>query len=137
MERQCIYTDGSCTSCRGGWAFVHVQKGLCVSGHEDHTTNNRMELTACIKALEWVRSPCIIYTDSQYVKKGITTWIHRWKIRKYRNIKNSDLWKYLDVLNSERDIEWVWVKGHSGVYWNIYVDHQAREAAKTEESTLN
>jgi len=120
-----IYTDGACRGNPGpgGWGALLMmgehEKEL--SGAELLTTNNRMELTAVIKALEALKRPVVarIYTDSQYVRRGITEWLSAWKARNWRTadkkpVKNQDLWERLDALVTGHDIEWHWVKGHSG-----------------------
>ena len=120
-----VYADGACRGNPGpgGWGVLlrakGVEKELC--GGEPHTTNNRMELTAVIRALEALKRRCTIrvYTDSQYVQKGISEWISAWKRRGWRTadkkpVKNVDLWQRLDALVSTHDIEWHWVRGHAG-----------------------
>lgn len=120
-----IFTDGACKGNPGpgGWGVVlragHHEKEL--HGGEPATTNNRMELTAVIKGLEALTRPCRVKlsTDSLYVQKGITVWIHDWKRRGWRTadkkqVKNVDLWQQLDALAGQHDIEWLWVKGHAG-----------------------
>ena len=120
-----IYTDGACRGNPGpgGWGvllrFNDKEKELW--GGEAGTTNNRMELMAAIRALEALKRPSRVklYTDSLYVMKGITTWIHDWKRRGWRTaekkpVKNEDLWRELDVLAARHEIEWHWVKGHNG-----------------------
>lgn len=120
-----IYADGACKGNPGpgGWGallqFGGQEKAL--SGGEAQTTNNRMELTAVIRALEAIKRPCHIkiYTDSVYVQKGMTEWIVGWKQRNWRTadkkpVKNDDLWKQLDVLVQPHQVEWIWVKGHAG-----------------------
>ena len=120
-----IYTDGACKGNPGpgGWGAW-----LRWGGHEKElfggealTTNNRMELTAVIEALASLkrRSPVAIYTDSEYVRNGITTWIHGWKTRGWRTadkkpVKNTDLWQKLDALAAQHDVQWHWVRGHTG-----------------------
>ena len=120
-----IYTDGACKGNPGpgGWGAVlrfgpHVKE---LHGGEPGTTNNRMELTAVIRALEALTRPCRVrlHTDSQYVQKGITVWISDWKRRGWRTadkkpVKNVDLWQRLDALAAPHAIEWIWVKGHAG-----------------------
>lgn len=120
-----IYTDGACRGNPGpgGWGALlragsHERE---LSGGEKLTTNNRMELTAVIKALEVLTRPCgvTLYTDSEYVRNGITTWIHNWKRRGWRTadgkpVKNVDLWRRLDELAAGHQVQWRWVKGHSG-----------------------
>jgi ribonuclease HI len=120
-----IFTDGACKGNPGpgGWGAVlrfgtHVKE---LHGGEAGTTNNRMELTAVIRALEALTRPCRVrlHTDSQYVQKGITAWIIDWKRRGWRTadkkpVKNADLWRRLDELAAGHQIEWIWVKGHAG-----------------------
>jgi ribonuclease HI len=136
-----IYTDGGCSGNPGpgGWAFVFVSDVNKVDdgfirekwGGERSTTNNRMELTAVINALQEAGSSTsekfTISTDSQYVKKGITEWIHNWKANGWKTsgkapVKNQDLWQKLDALNSSLSPEWRWVKGHAGDKWNERCD---------------
>jgi ribonuclease HI len=134
-----IYTDGACRGNPGpgGWAAVLMTRGTEreLSGAEAHSTNNRMELTAAIRALEALKRPCEIdlYTDSQYVKDGITTWILDWKRRHWRTadrkpVKNVDLWQRLDELAGSHKITWHWVRGHSGHPINERVDALANAA---------
>ena len=133
-----VYTDGGCdpNPGRGGWGVVMVYKD-CVkemSGREDVTTNNRMELTAAVKALEALRRPCrvALHTDSQYLQKGITDWMRRWKRNGWRTrngaVKNQDLWQRLDELTSAHHVEWHWVRGHAGDPLNERCDELVREA---------
>lgn len=143
-----IYTDGGChgNPGPGGWAFVVSTNGDTVSksGFEKLTTNNRMELTAVISALEYIqqRRPgetVRIYTDSQYVKRGITEWISRWvangwKTSGKKHVKNRDLWEYLLQLSSGFNIEWKWVRGHYGVELNEECDRLVQEAIRRAES---
>lgn len=124
-ERVEIFTDGACKGNPGpgGWGALlrigaHVKE---LHGGEAGTTNNRMELTAVIRALEALSRRCSVrlHTDSQYVQKGITLWIHSWKRRGWRTadkqpVKNVDLWQRLEALAGQHDIEWIWVKGHAG-----------------------
>ena len=143
-----IYTDGACSGNPGpgGWGvlmqFGDIEKTL--KGGEVDTTNNRMELMAAIKALEAIKpgfkGKTTLWTDSTYVMKGITEWIHGWKSRGWKKsdkkpVINADLWKILDVLNAERDVTWKWVKGHAGVDGNERADELAREgmAERLEE----
>jgi ribonuclease HI len=132
-DRVEIYTDGACKGNPGpgGWGAVlrfgaHVKE---LHGGEAGTTNNRMELTAVIRALEALTRPCRVrlHTDSQYVQKGITVWIFDWKRRGWRTadkkpVKNADLWKRLDELVLPHEIEWIWVKGHAGDVGNERAD---------------
>ena len=134
-----IYTDGACRGNPGpgGWAallsFGDREKEL--AGAEAHTTNNRMELTAVIRALEALKRPVPVrlYTDSEYVRRGITEWVKSWKARGWKTadrkpVKNQDLWEQLDALAALYQIEWHWVKGHSGVEGNERVDRLANQA---------
>jgi ribonuclease HI len=134
-----IYTDGACRGNPGpgGWAAVLSCKGRTreISGAETETTNNRMELLAVINALRALtrRSQARIYTDSQYVRLGITQWLNGWKARGWRTagrkpVKNQDLWEQLDALVAGHDLEWHWVKGHSGVPGNERCDQLANSA---------
>ena len=120
-----IYTDGACKGNPGvgGWGallrFGDLERELF--GGEPATTNNRMELTAAIRALEALTRRCevALYTDSQYVRQGITTWLADWKRRDWRTtdrkpVKNQDLWQALDAAASKHDVEWHWVRGHDG-----------------------
>ena len=120
-----IFTDGACRGNPGpgGWGVLLRYKGeeKELWGGEDSTTNNRMELTAVIRALEALKRPSRVklHTDSLYVMKGITIWIHDWKRRGWRTaekkaVKNEDLWRRLDELAAKHDMEWHWVKGHAG-----------------------
>ena len=133
-----IYTDGACRGNPGpgGWgALLQAgphEKSLC--GGEAHTTNNRMELTAVIRALQALKRPSAvqIHTDSQYVQKGISEWIHNWKRRGWltadkQPVKNVDLWKTLDELTSAHQIDWRWVKGHAGHPGNERADQLANQ----------
>jgi ribonuclease HI len=139
LERIEIYTDGACRGNPGpgGWAAT-LQFGAHfreLSGAEAATTNNRMELTAVIEALAALKreSAVRLYTDSEYVRRGITEWLKAWKARDWRTadkkpVKNRDLWERLDTLAARHDIEWHWVKGHSGVPGNERVDRLANAA---------
>jgi ribonuclease HI len=105
-----------------------------LKGGEPQTTNNRMELTAAIMALEALKRPCrvLLHTDSTYVKDGITQWIHRWKQNGWRTsakkpVKNVDLWQRLDAALARHDVEWIWVKGHAGHDGNEQADLLARQ----------
>jgi ribonuclease HI len=141
-----IYTDGACRGNpgAGGWAAL-LRRGTQereIHGAEPHTTNNRMELTAVIRALEALRRPveARVYTDSEYVRRGITEWIAAWKARGWRTadkkpVKNQDLWERLDELAASHRIEWHWVRGHSGVEGNERVDRLANEAIDALEQS--
>ena len=138
-ERIEIYTDGACRGNPGpgGWAATlslgeHLRE---LSGAEAATTNNRMELTAVIEALSALKreSRVRVFTDSEYVRRGITEWLKAWKARDWRTadkkpVKNRDLWERLDAVAARHDIEWRWVKGHSGVPGNERVDALANAA---------
>jgi ribonuclease HI len=142
--RVAIYTDGACKGNPGpgGWGALLQYRGREreLYGGEAATTNNRMELTAVIRALETLkrRSDVALYTDSQYVKNGIETWIHAWKRNGWRtsdrkSVKNADLWLELERLAGEHDIEWHWVRGHADTEGN----HRADELANRGVETLN
>ena len=134
-----IYTDGACRGNPGpgGWAALlrmgdHERE---ISGAERLTTNNRMELTAVIRALQALKRPVRsrLYTDSEYVRRGISEWLPAWKARGWRTadkkpVKNQDLWEQLDRLAASHRIEWHWVPGHAGVEGNERVDRLANEA---------
>ncbi len=134
-----IYADGACRGNPGpgGWGALLIFEGREreLSGAEGLTTNNRMELTAVIQALEALKRPvkARVYTDSEYVRRGITEWLAAWKARGWRTadrkpVKNQDLWERLEAAAAGHDIEWRWVKGHSGVPGNERVDHLANQA---------
>ncbi len=134
-----IYTDGACRGNPGpgGWAAPLSFQGREreISGAEANTTNNRMELLAVINALRALkrRTPARIFTDSQYVRLGITQWLQGWKARGWRTasrhpVKNQDLWETLDLLAAGHDLEWNWVRGHSGVPGNERCDQLANSA---------
>lgn len=138
MNRIEIYTDGACKGNPGpgGWGVLLKSGGTekALFGGEAGTTNNRMELTAVIKALEALKRPChvILHADSQYVLKGMTEWLTGWKAKGWRTasrqpVKNVDLWQRLDALVSEagHEIEWRWVKGHNGDPGNERADDLA------------
>ena len=138
-----IYTDGSCLGNpgNGGWAAIIIddKKKIQIKGSKKKTTNNQMELLAPIKALKKIPkgSSVQIFTDSKYVKSGITEWIHTWKKNGWKTankqpVKNKELWTELDLMTSEFDIKWSWVKGHSTNKLNNEVDLIAREAANTK-----
>ena len=135
-----IYTDGSCLSNpgNGGWAAIINMNGEIkkISGNEKNTTNNRMELMAPINALKDISSkdPIEIFTDSKYVKNGITEWINtwvlnNWKTSKKEEVKNKDLWIELYKLNQSLNVKWNWVKAHAGDPLNEEVDMLAKKAA--------
>ena len=133
-----IYTDGACRGNPGpgGWGAILIYGGhakeLC--GGEPDTTNNRMELMGAIQALEALTRPCkiVLYTDSQYVRTGIATWLAQWKARGWRTstkseVKNADLWRRLDEARLRHDVDWRWVKGHNGHPLNERADGLARQ----------
>ena len=137
-----IYTDGSCLNNPGdgGWAAIINDNGniLKISGNEKNTTNNKMELMAPINALKKIdkNNDIEIYTDSKYVKLGITEWIHNWlknnwKTSKKEDVKNKDLWLELYDLTKPLKIEWKWVKAHNGDPTNEEVDLLAKKAAES------
>lgn len=137
-ERVQIFTDGACSGNPGpgGWGALLRMKGkekeLC--GGEKETTNNRMELTAAIEALNALKRPCEVdlYTDSQYVKGGVTGWIFNWKRNGWKTsakkpVKNEDLWRLLDSALERHKVEWHWVKGHAGHEGNERADQLANK----------
>ncbi len=136
-----IYTDGACSGNPGpgGWGAIlrkdATEKELF--GGEVLTTNNRMEMTAVIEALRALKTPveARVHTDSQYVQKGISEWIHGWKRRGWKTsnkepVKNEDLWRELDRLAAQHKIEWIWVKGHAGHVENERADVLARRGVE-------
>ena len=136
-----IYTDGACSGNpgKGGWAAIILdEKGQSsISGSYNKTTNNRMELMASIMALKKInnKSEIIIYTDSRYVKDGITLWIknrklNNWKSANKKPVKNKDLWVKLDNLCQKHDVNWIWVKAHAGNKFNNLVDELAVSKTK-------
>ena len=135
-----VYTDGSCLENpgKGGWAAIIINDSgrIEIKGSKDNTTNNQMELTAPIMALKKIPqgSKVQIFTDSKYVKSGITEWIHNWKKNGWKTadkkeVKNKNLWIELDDLSNTFDIEWIWVKAHSSDELNNQVDLLARSSA--------
>ncbi|HDQ15117.1 MAG TPA: ribonuclease HI [Sediminispirochaeta sp.] len=134
-----IYTDGGCSGNPGpgGWAFVlrdgeeHIER----SGGDDYTTNNKMELTAVIQALAYVgqeKRGIEVYTDSRYVKNGISSWIHKWERNGWmtsakKPVKNRELWQKLKSLSDDLQVHWHWVKGHAGDRWNERCDQLVQE----------
>jgi len=140
-----IFTDGACRGNPGpgGWGALLRYRGRerCLSGGEGSTTNNRMELMAAIRALETLKRRCRVrlYTDSQYVRNGITRWLADWKRRGWKTterkpVKNADLWTRLDAAASGHRVEWIWVRGHSGHEENERVDALARAAIGSASS---
>lgn len=142
MNNVVIYSDGACKGNPGpgGWgawlkAGEHEKE---LWGGERHTTNNRMELTAVIEALASLKRRCTvaIYTDSEYVRNGITTWIHGWKKRGWttadkKPVKNAELWRRLDELRDQHDVQWHWVKGHAGDPGNERADQLANRGVES------
>lgn len=133
-----IYTDGACSGNPGpgGWGAILISGGheRALKGGELQTTNNRMELMAAIQALETLKRPCRVelHTDSQYLRTGITEWIAAWKARGWRTagkapVKNEDLWRRLDEARLRHEVQWRWVKGHSGHELNERADLLARQ----------
>ncbi|RFC35305.1 MAG: ribonuclease HI [Candidatus Nitrotoga sp. SPKER] len=131
-----IYTDGACKGNPGvgGWgALLQIMgKERELWGGEAHTTNNRMELLAAIRALEALKRPCrvILHTDSKYVQQGISIWVHNWKQRGWKTadkkpVKNEDLWRTLDELANKHHVQWEWIKGHAGHDGNERADELA------------
>lgn len=140
-----IFTDGACSGNPGpgGWGAIlrynSTEKEL--SGGSESTTNNRMELTAAIEALEALKRPCLVdlYTDSSYVKDGITQWIKRWrgngwKTAQKKPVKNAELWQQLDEALSRHEVSWHWVKGHAGHPENERADQLARDGMEPFKS---
>ncbi|WP_291825244.1 ribonuclease HI [Bosea sp. (in: a-proteobacteria)] len=132
-----VWTDGACSGNPGpgGWGVILSYKGKRkeLSGGEAMTTNNRMELMGAIAALESLTRPCTValHTDSQYLRQGITAWIHGWKKNGWKTadrkpVKNEELWKRLDAALKQHKIEWKWVKGHAGDEMNERADELAR-----------
>jgi ribonuclease HI len=132
-----VWTDGACAGNPGpgGWGTIlrcgESEKDLC--GGEPHTTNNRMELTAAIAALEALKRPCRVqlHTDSQYLREGVTAWVEVWKNNGWRTrdrkpVKNDDLWRRLDEAAARHQIDWRWVRGHAGDPMNERADELAR-----------
>lgn len=136
--RVTIYTDGACSGNPGpgGWGVLLMFRGVEkeLSGGEALTTNNRMELMAAIMALETLNRPCAVdlWTDSQYVRNGVTSWLRGWKAKGWKTadrkpVKNEDLWRRLDAAQERHDVAWHWVKGHAGHAENERVDALARQ----------
>lgn len=136
-----VFTDGACKGNPGlgGWGVLLCTKGkeLELYGGEPYTTNNRMELMAAISALEALKRHCHVrlHTDSKYVQQGITAWVHNWKLRGWKTadkkpVKNEDLWRRLDTLAAQHQVEWVWVKGHAGHDGNERADELANRGVQ-------
>ena len=141
MKKIIIYTDGACSGNpgKGGWGAVLMYGGhqKKINGYEPHTTNNRMELKAAIEALDSLKEPCEVelFTDSQYVREGITNWVNKWILNNWRNankkeVKNSDLWQELMTKSAKHLVHWHWVRGHDGNVYNEMADELARMAIK-------
>tara|TARA_Y100001970_G_C13523792_1_gene504253 strand:- start:68 stop:535 length:468 start_codon:yes stop_codon:yes gene_type:complete len=131
-----IYTDGACSGNPGpgGWSAIilYNNKKEVIAGFDANTTNNRMEMMAAIKGILAIKikSKIKIFTDSVYLKNGITDWIHNWKKNNWTNssrksVLNQDLWKELDLLNNNHEIEWTWIKGHNNDIYNEEADKYA------------
>ncbi|AWF80835.1 ribonuclease HI [Microbulbifer sp. A4B17] len=145
MKQITIYTDGACRGNPGpgGWGalLVYGEREKELFGGEAHTTNNRMELLAAIKALEALKQPCKVdlHTDSQYLRQGITGWINNWKKNGWKTaskkpVKNADLWRQLDDSVSQHEVQWHWVKGHAGHPGNERADQLANRGVDELES---
>lgn len=139
MKKIIIYTDGACSKNPGpgGWGAVLIYKDIVkeLSGAVSDTTNNQMELMAAIMAFKALKEPCEveIFTDSNYVKDGITKWLHSWKKNNWKTsnnkpVKNIELWQQLEEVIKDHNISWQWVKGHAGDHWNEVADSLARNA---------
>ena len=130
-----LYVDGACRGNPGlgGWGayIITESEKHKIYGGEAETTNNRMELTAAIEGIKFCPNDAklIIWTDSKYVKQGITEWIHGWKKKNWKDVKNPDLWKLLDATCQGREIEWNWIKGHAGHPGNEMADQLANLGA--------
>ena len=137
-----VYTDGACSGNPGPGGFAAIllydEKEKVISGYEKNTTNNRMELKAVIEALKAIKNksiPTIVFTDSIYVQKGLTEWMKNWKKRNWKKVKNTDLWKELDLLvNQFKDIEIKHIKGHAGNKYNELADTIAKNEIKKNYS---
>jgi ribonuclease HI len=143
-----IYTDGGCrpNPGPGGWGALLMYSGheRELWGGEPHTTNNRMELMAAIVALETLKRPCRVelYTDSQYLKNGITTWIRGWKAKGWKTaqndpVKNADLWQRLEEANRRHNVAWHWVRGHDGQAENERAHNLAQRGIQEQEAAAN
>ena len=142
-----VYTDGACDPNPGfgGWAAILLYKGRCreLSGGERSTTNNRMEMTAAIKALEALKRRCavVVSTDSEYLKRGITEWVPVWRRRNWKRkggeLKNVELWQRLDELTRQHDVQWRWVRGHAGDPLNERCDELATQEVAKQRNHSN
>jgi ribonuclease HI len=148
MKTVTLITDGSCLGNPGpgGWAAIlrHGERKKEIWGSEPQTTNNRMEMMAVIEGLAAIAEPCKVRVeiDSEYVKNGITQWIHQWKRRGWKTaskqpVKNEDLWRKLDAALAGHELEWHWVKGHADHDDNNRCDELARQAALTQSRSSN
>ncbi|PUA20021.1 ribonuclease HI [Glaciimonas sp. PCH181] len=142
MDKVEIFTDGACKGNpgTGGWGALLISGGneKELFGGERNTTNNRMELLAVIEALKVLKKPCevTVHTDSQYVQKGISEWIHGWKARGWKTaakapVKNVDLWQALDAAQAQHQMQWRWIKGHAGHVGNERADQLANRGVLT------
>ena len=147
MKKVTIYTDGACQGNPGpgGWGAVLIHGSVRkeISGSNPATTNNQMELTAAIKALAALKQPCEVelYTDSQYVRQGMTSWLASWKAKGWRNagkkpVKNRELWEELDAQAGRHQVQWHWVKGHSFHPENERCDELATQAIEKLRAQL-
>ena len=139
MQQVEIYTDGACSGNPGpgGWAALLRAAGheRELTGAEPHTTNNRMEMIAALRALEALKRPCLVvlHTDSKYLQQGMNGWLEKWKRNGWRTaskkpVRNEDLWRELDAACIRHQVEWRWVRGHAGHPDNERADQLAREA---------
>jgi ribonuclease HI len=146
MKKVKIITDGACIGNPGpgGWAaiFRYKDRKHELSGSERSTTNNRMELTAAIRGLRALKEPCEVevITDSEYLKKGVTEWIHKWKRNGWKNaskepVKNKDLWEQLDMAAGPHRVQWLWTRGHASHADNNRADKLATRAAREQPSS--
>lgn len=133
-QKLVIYSDGACKGNPGvgGWGAIllYGDKTKEINGYAAETTNNRMELTGVIEALKILKRPCqiIIYTDSQYVQRGMSEWLPGWIKKGWKNVKNPDLWQELVAQAQQHNIEWRWVRGHNGDKYNERADELANLA---------
>jgi ribonuclease HI len=142
LPRVTIYSDGACqpNPGPGGWAVLlrYGQHEKELTGADSQTTNNRMELTAALRGLQALKQPCQVdfYTDSQYLRRGITEWLPRWRARNWQRktgiLVNVDLWQALEIAMQDHQIHWHWVRGHAGNPDNQRVDRLARQAIPTD-----